>query len=126
MKRTPLDTHAAARRYEEKLRAQGYHKYRRIGRNSKRTRERRERDFGPKAEWIRGLRCCACGAAPPSDPHHHPTRAAGGTAKDMIPLCRDCHNFAHSRGPETFERVFALNLKQVAKQYEAEWSEEAA
>ena len=32
-----------------------------------------------------------------NDLHHHPTRGAGGSEFDVIPLCRVCHRNIHDR-----------------------------
>ena len=46
--------------------------------------------------WIRGLPCAWCDAPAPSDPHHYPTRGAGGGDHETVPLCRGCHERWHS------------------------------
>ena len=70
------------------------------GRNSKRAAKRYREAFGGHADTIRGLPCDLCAAPAPSDPHHVRTRAAGGTAKDLIPVCRTCHTRIHDgHGP---------------------------
>jgi 5-methylcytosine-specific restriction endonuclease McrA len=69
--------------------------------NAKRKRKRYAEAFGAHADVIRGLPCCLCGAPPPSDPHHVKSRGAGGKRMDLAPLCRTCHNNAHSgHGPD--------------------------
>lgn len=88
-------------------------------RNPKRAKARRERDFGTKAEYIRSMPCCACGKDGPSDPHHHPTRAAGGTSKDLVPLCFRCHREFHDAGAETFQARHNVDLKAKAALYES-------
>jgi len=63
-----------------------------------------ERDFGPLADYVRGLRCCSCERLGPSDPAHVKSRGAGGHARldngdgNLIPLCRTCHNLQHLQG----------------------------
>lgn len=46
---------------------------------------------------VKGLPCCVCGAAPPSEAHH--CRSGGMARDDMktIPLCVACH-----RGPRGY------------------------
>lgn len=43
---------------------------------------------------VRAQPCCSCGAAAPSDPHHHGARGVGQRADDYatVPLCRRCHD----------------------------------
>jgi len=73
-------------------------------RNPERAARRRERDFGPLADHVRALPCCACGAPGPSDPAHVKSRGAGGHARlddgagNLIPLCRPCHTRQHAQG----------------------------
>jgi hypothetical protein len=72
--------------------------------NPDRKAKRYARDFGPLADYVRGLDCCACGAAGPSDPAHVRSRGAGGHAwtddgrGNIIPLCRACHGRQHAKG----------------------------
>lgn len=73
-------------------------------RNPERAARRRERDFGPLAEYVRGLACASCGAPAPSDPAHVKSRGAGGHATlengagNLVPLCRLCHTKQHAQG----------------------------
>ncbi len=54
--------------------------------------------------WIREQPCAACGAPPPSDPHHHTlkpgSKAMGVKVTDAwcVPLCRRCHDKLDSPG----------------------------
>ena len=72
--------------------------------NPARKAKRYARDFGPLADYVRGLDCCACGAAGPVDPAHVRSRGAGGHAwtddgrGNIIPLCRACHGLQHAKG----------------------------
>jgi hypothetical protein len=78
--------------------------------NPARKRKRYAEAFGDYADVIRGLPCCVCQAPPPSDPHHVRSRGAGGTKRDLIPVCRTCHTLIHSgHGPdrESLARVAA-------------------
>jgi len=87
MRRTPLKRKAWIRRSNPERRARRY-----------------ARDFGALADYVRGLDCCACGAAGPSDPAHVKSRGAGGHAwtddgrGNIIPLCRACHGLQHAKG----------------------------
>lgn len=84
--------------------------------NPKRLKRLREQQFGGEyADTIRALGCCACGAPPPSVCHHTRTRGAGGTAKDMVPVCSPgCHEEIHQMGRTTFEEIYQINLKGLA------------
>ncbi len=74
------------------------------GSNPERKAKRLARDFGPLADYVRGLDCCACGAHGPSDPAHVKSRGAGGHAfldngqGNLVPFCRSCHGLQHSGG----------------------------
>ncbi len=78
--------------------------------NHKRRKKLYEIQFGAHADWIRALGCLVCNDRP-SDPHHYPTVGAGGTAKDLTPLCSYHHTQFHTQGPETFQRTYGLDLK---------------
>ena len=66
-------------------------------------------DFGPQAQLARWLACCACGARP-CDPAHHPSRGAGGSDGDVVPLCRNCHAAQHAHGVVTFQQKKGVDL----------------
>lgn len=85
-------------------------------RNAKRLRETRARQFGPHAERVRALPCCACGARPPSQPHHVKSRGAGGTWRDLVPLCGYCHLIIHAIGAKSFGRAHNVDLAAVARE----------
>lgn len=82
--------------------------------NPERRAKLRERQFGPHATRIRALPCCVCGADPPSDPAHIRSRGAGGTSRDLVPLCRRCHREQHAAGIETFQRDHDVDLVDLA------------
>lgn len=47
-------------------------------------------------EFVRGLPCAFCRAAPPCDPHHWPPKGRGVTDDSRtLPCCRGCHRQAH-------------------------------
>lgn len=84
--------------------------------NPVRQEKRRAEQFGPHGERLKALRCCACAALPPVDPHHARTRAAGGTWRDQAPLCRRCHRQLDSPGwsQRAFEEHHGIDLAEVA------------
>jgi hypothetical protein len=84
--------------------------------NPERAAKRREEQFGPEAEVVRWMNCCLprCRARPPSDPHHVRSRGAGGTAKDLVPLCHAHHVEVHAAGRRTFEEAHGVDLRTVA------------
>lgn len=47
--------------------------------------------------WVRTLKCCACGAHPPTHAHHMTGAGMGKRAHDdtCIPLCVRCHSDLH-------------------------------
>ena len=49
-----------------------------------------------------------------SDPHHIPTRGAGGIDKDTVPLCRAHHDEWHRTGEHTFAAKYDVDLRAVA------------
>lgn len=65
-------------------------------RNAARIQKLRAKQEGPQTALCRALPCCACGAPPPSDPHHVRSRGAGGLDCDTVPLCRLCHGQIHT------------------------------
>lgn len=87
-------------------------------------RQRYQKQFGDKADYIRQLPCIACHAAAPSDPHHVRSRGAGGTSKDLVPLCRHCHTALHQMGAKTFASRYDVDLRAKADLYEAWFNED--
>lgn len=87
--------------------------------NEERLARRRAAQFGEQAELCRSAPCAACGRKPPSDPHHVRSRAAGGTDRDTVPLCPMHHAEIHSRGRETCEREWGVDLVAVADRMHA-------
>ncbi len=83
--------------------------------------EHRKECFGDKAEWVRTLPCLICENTP-SDPHHEPTVARGGKAKDLTPLCRFHHGQRHSLGSaKRFKIVHDIDLLVETERIEFEW-----
>lgn len=84
---------------------------------SKRRAQRRAEQFGPQAEYCRGRPCCACGQAPPSNPHHVRSRGAGGTDADAVPLCELCHRDVHAHGASWLELSRGISLADTAREF---------
>ncbi|MEL7058619.1 MAG: hypothetical protein AAGN46_01195 [Acidobacteriota bacterium] len=90
-------------------------------RNPERAAKAYARAFGDKAAWIRSLPCSTCRAPGPSDPSHVRSRGAGGTAADLIPQCRRCHQRYHQIGAGSFAAEVGVDLRDLAASYEAFW-----
>ena len=60
--------------------------------------------------WMKGQRCCACQAPPPSDPHHTESGKMGGKKSDLwlVPLCRHCHSILHTTTQRKFENEWRI------------------
>lgn len=70
--------------------------------------------------WIWAHACVACGHYP-STCAHVTSRGAGGTWRDIVPLCVRCHGEQHVIGIESFERRHAIDLQAEARRINAEW-----
>ncbi len=81
--------------------------------NRKRRKKLYEKNFGDYAAIIRAMPCCVCGRRPPSDPAHVRSRGAGGTKRDLVPLCRRCHD-EQGHGIKTFQRKHDIDLVALA------------
>ena len=90
--------------------------------NRKRLAKLREKQFGPKKDWIKALPCCVprCGNSG-SEPHHAKTRGAGGTSADLVPLCTIHHQLIHDVGVDTFKFRYDVDPREVAEHYERLW-----
>lgn len=111
-------------------------------RNEARAEKRRAERFGEQADACRRMPCAVCltrnaGPKPErvgdwlrgylradllegvayfqTDPHHEPTRAAGGKDKDTVPLCREHHDERHRIGRKAFEEKHGVDLRAIAK-----------
>jgi hypothetical protein len=86
--------------------------------NPDRREKLRAQAFGAHGPRVEALRCCACGALPPSDPHHYLTRQSqgGGDWRHIAPLCRRCHRQLDSPGwsQPAFEAHHGIDLAEVA------------
>ncbi len=95
-----------------------------ITKDARKKLMRFERQFGSeeRVDWMQAQHCCICGTRP-VDCHHVKTRGAGGTADDMVPLCRTCHQIWHSRGRAWFENEFDIDAGVLAQRYTRWWRE---
>jgi Putative HNHc nuclease len=61
--------------------------------------------------------CIACGAPPPTDPHHIKSVGAGGddTATNLLSLCRKCHTEIHFIGKKTFLNKYPWIAEAMAR-----------
>lgn len=92
--------------------------------NRERARKRRERDFGPKAEWVSGLHCAFCAVPPPSDPMHVRSRGAVSGNRYLLPACRRCHQESHQVGILTFAKKSVgsyFHLLRMVDEYHERW-----
>jgi hypothetical protein len=88
--------------------------------NQRRKAERFQLAFGDKGEWVRQMNCVVCGRLP-SVAAHVKSRGAGGTAKDLVPLCPNHHFEQHAVGIRTFDRLHDIDLTTLAAEYEERW-----
>jgi hypothetical protein len=83
--------------------------------NPERRERRRESQFGDHAERVRSLPCLVPGCREvPVHAAHVRSRAAGGSAADLVPLCWRHHREQHDRGVRTFERIYGVDLAAIA------------
>jgi len=83
--------------------------------NPKRKRQRFQDAFGSAAylERIQALPCVVCGQTP-SEAAHVRSRAAGGTWRDLVPLCHAHHQEQHTIGIRSFEDRHGVDLAALA------------
>lgn len=93
--------------------------------NLTRRVENRRRAFGVQADLCRCTPCCACGAPPPSVPHHEPPIGLGGANPEdanTVPLCaglQGCHlGIRHgiNGGRRELEERFGVDLDEVKRE----------
>lgn len=116
----------AAEKYQAKVEANG-------GRtpiksaNRERKAKLHDRNFGRKRNWIVTLPCCVPAPAPAHDGPIHGahvrSRGAGGTWKDLVPMCAWHHRQQHLLGIETFEMMYDIVLSELARRYERDWQD---
>ena len=66
---------------------------------------------------IRDITCFAYGCGfSPCDPAHVKSRGAGGTYRDIIPLCHRHHQEQHTIGILTFARKYHTTLEKMEEE----------
>lgn len=63
--------------------------------------------------WVRGKPCVICERR--GEPHHVKSKGAGGSDRQVVPLCRVCHTEIHKIGRKTFEGRHNVNLLSNAR-----------
>lgn len=97
-------------------------------RNQKRAMEAYERDFGPKAGWIRSLCCVVSGSegtkADPIVAAHVRSRGAGGDSRSLVPMLASLHQRLHDIGQESFQWEHdGIDLEEAADIIEGRWQQ---
>jgi hypothetical protein len=82
--------------------------------NPERRQARHAAAYGEHAVFVRTLPCAVC-LRRPVDAAHVRSRGAGGTAADLVPLCREHHAEQHTVGIATFQRRHGLDLPALAR-----------
>ena len=96
-----------------------------LAKRGRKYREKREKNFGEKADFVRELPCLVCERTP-CEPHHEPPRSRGGTSESLTPLCYAHHQMRHFLGSaELFWRSYHVDLVAEAARIEKEWGEAA-
>jgi hypothetical protein len=114
-------------------------------RNSRRMKRRKTEAYGGagRLEWVHGQECfvesyaafveprptddgeeiarCGVCCAGSIEAMHTKSRAAGGTARHVVPACTRHHREAHVIGHQSFARKYGINLKLAAELYDALW-----
>jgi len=63
---------------------------------------------------VKATPCCVCGRRP-THSHHLRSKAAGGTVKDLVPLCERHHSEFHNTGTRTFQTKHDIDLTEHAE-----------
>lgn len=82
-----------------------------------RTRKERERVYGTEARqtWLRERGCLACGQRPVELAHvENGGMGRKANADRLVPLCATHHRMQHALGVESFDGVFAVELRGVS------------
>ena len=152
MKRTPLDSAAAARRYAEKRKQKALEegvfsslstsrekpfarRKKPMNRHASNAAKRkgdaaeRQRVYGgvERILWLKARPCLVCGRTP-SDCAHIKSGGMGrkADAEFIVALCRDHHTEQHQIGVRSFERRHGVDLDAAARETEAAWQDHLA
>lgn len=71
--------------------------------------------------FIRGLPCVRC--SEPGEPHHVRHSRGYGEKKNLVPLCRTCHDEGHLVGWRTWQMRVGVKLQPIANCLWAVWTE---
>lgn len=84
--------------------------------NRERRLESYAQAYGDRGELVRAMPCICRGneCRGPTEAAHVKSRGAGGTRRDLVPLCSRHHRRQHDHGLGTFERETGLDLRAVA------------
>lgn len=95
------------------------------GANARRRRARYEAAFGKRGDYIRRMPCLLWAKGPSLcegqvQAAHVRSRGAGGTRRDLVPLCAGHHEQQHRWGIVTFQDRHRLDLFAVAAEIAAD------
>ncbi len=93
--------------------------------NRERKLERYEAAFGDRAELVRAMPCLLLGTEcwGPIEAAHVRSRGAGGTRRDLVPLCSKHHREQHDTGIKTFAARHGIDLHAAADRLARELDE---
>ena len=99
--------------------------------NPDRRKKMFARNFGPKAAWVRDQGCVVCPYPSRAEAAHSRARGmggCGGSAADLIPLCRSHHAFLDDQcgSSAVFQEATGVDLVAEAARLEDEWQQRAA
>jgi len=83
-----------------------------------------EKHFGPieRVMLVKMTPCLICRQLP-SENAHLVSRGAGGTYKDIIPLCHKHHSQLDIKGRTSFEAIHNINLDVAVVEFQAKLEE---
>lgn len=92
--------------------------------NAKRRAERFDVAYESpaRAKWI-AMQCSVVSGEWPCVNAHVRSRAAGGTAADIVPLTDEEHRELHALGIRSFEAKYNVNLTALAEVTDRRWRE---
>lgn len=85
--------------------------------NRERRTELYAQQYGQRGELIRAMPCLLLGqdgCHGPIEAAHVRSRGAGGTARDLVPLCAAHHREQHAHGVKTFQQKHDIDLRAAA------------